>query len=65
MRDKELHRARWRSDADDEFTGRNEMSGRPSVRRFCTRIEAKEGLQIQPENVTRRSVTFQNLYFRL
>ena len=47
----------------DEFTGRM-MSGRRLSDGLHQAIEAKEGCQIQPENVTLASVTFQN-YFRL
>ncbi len=47
----------------DEHTGRM-MSGRRLSEGLHQAIEAKEGLQIQPENVTLASVTFQN-YFRL
>ena len=47
----------------DEFTGRM-MSGRRLSDGLHQAIEAKEGVDIQPENVTMASVTFQN-YFRL
>ena len=47
----------------DEFTGRM-MRGRRLSDGLHQAIEAKEGVQIQPENVTLASVTFQN-YFRL
>jgi len=47
----------------DEFTGRM-MSGRRLSDGLHQAIEAKEGCDIQPENVTLASVTFQN-YFRL
>jgi preprotein translocase subunit SecA len=47
----------------DEFTGRM-MAGRRLSDGLHQAIEAKEGCQIQPENVTLASVTFQN-YFRL
>ncbi|MFT6224035.1 MAG: preprotein translocase subunit SecA [Paracoccaceae bacterium] len=47
----------------DEFTGRM-MQGRRLSDGLHQAIEAKEGCQIQPENVTLASVTFQN-YFRL
>ncbi|MFD1913573.1 preprotein translocase subunit SecA [Halodurantibacterium flavum] len=47
----------------DEFTGRM-MKGRRLSDGLHQAIEAKEGAQIQPENVTLASVTFQN-YFRL
>ena len=47
----------------DEFTGRM-MSGRRLSDGLHQAIEAKEGVAIQPENVTLASVTFQN-YFRL
>ncbi len=47
----------------DEFTGRM-MSGRRLANGLHQAIEAKEGLPIQPENITMASVTFQN-YFRL
>ena len=47
----------------DEFTGRM-MAGRRLSEGLHQAIEAKEGVQIQPENVTMASVTFQN-YFRL
>ncbi|WP_171175300.1 preprotein translocase subunit SecA [Ruegeria sp. HKCCD8929] len=47
----------------DEFTGRM-MPGRRLSDGLHQAIEAKEGAQIQPENVTLASVTFQN-YFRL
>ncbi|MDG2407043.1 MAG: preprotein translocase subunit SecA [Paracoccaceae bacterium] len=47
----------------DEFTGRM-MSGRRLSDGLHQAIEAKEGCDIQAENVTLASVTFQN-YFRL
>ncbi|MCB5199256.1 preprotein translocase subunit SecA [Loktanella sp. TSTF-M6] len=47
----------------DEFTGRM-MTGRRLSDGLHQAIEAKEGVQIRPENVTLASVTFQN-YFRL
>ncbi len=47
----------------DEFTGRM-MAGRRLSDGLHQAIEAKEGCDIQPENVTLASVTFQN-YFRL
>ncbi|MGA1634865.1 MAG: preprotein translocase subunit SecA [Gemmobacter sp.] len=47
----------------DEFTGRM-MRGRRLSDGLHQAIEAKEGVAIQPENVTLASVTFQN-YFRL
>ena len=47
----------------DEFTGRM-MAGRRLSEGLHQAIEAKEGVQIQPENVTLAQVTFQN-YFRL
>lgn len=47
----------------DEFTGRM-MSGRRLSDGLHQAIEAKEGADIKPENVTLASVTFQN-YFRL
>ncbi|KGB83708.1 MAG: preprotein translocase subunit SecA [Pseudomonadota bacterium] len=47
----------------DEFTGRM-MAGRRLSDGLHQAIEAKEGVTIQPENVTLASVTFQN-YFRL
>ncbi len=47
----------------DEFTGRM-MSGRRLSDGLHQAIEAKEGVEIKPENVTLASVTFQN-YFRL
>ncbi|MCC5975062.1 MAG: preprotein translocase subunit SecA [Rubellimicrobium sp.] len=47
----------------DEFTGRM-MIGRRLSEGLHQAIEAKEGVKIQPENVTLASVTFQN-YFRL
>jgi preprotein translocase subunit SecA len=47
----------------DEFTGRM-MAGRRLSEGLHQAIEAKEGVSIQPENVTLASVTFQN-YFRL
>ncbi len=47
----------------DEFTGRM-MAGRRLSDGLHQAIEAKEGADIQPENITLASVTFQN-YFRL
>ena len=47
----------------DEFTGRM-MEGRRFGAGLHQAIEAKERVQIQPENVTFASITFQN-YFRL
>ncbi|MGX9356107.1 preprotein translocase subunit SecA [Roseobacteraceae bacterium S113] len=47
----------------DEFTGRM-MTGRRLSEGLHQAIEAKEGCNIKPENVTLASVTFQN-YFRL
>ncbi len=47
----------------DEFTGRM-MTGRRLSDGLHQAIEAKEGVAVQPENVTLASVTFQN-YFRL
>ncbi|MBU2944980.1 preprotein translocase subunit SecA [Shimia thalassica] len=47
----------------DEFTGRM-MAGRRLSDGLHQAIEAKEGCNIQPENVTLAQVTFQN-YFRL
>ena len=47
----------------DEFTGRM-MIGRRLSEGLHQAIEAKEGVAIQPENVTYASVTFQN-YFRM
>ncbi|KAB7614598.1 preprotein translocase subunit SecA [Amylibacter sp. SFDW26] len=47
----------------DEFTGRM-MAGRRLSEGLHQAIEAKENVDIQPENVTLASVTFQN-YFRL
>ena len=47
----------------DEFTGRM-MAGRRLSDGLHQAIEAKEGVAIQPENVTLASITFQN-YFRL
>ena len=47
----------------DEFTGRM-MDGRRYSDGLHQALEAKEGVKIQPENVTLASVTFQN-YFRL
>ena len=47
----------------DEFTGRM-MDGRRLSEGLHQAIEAKEKVEIQPENVTLASVTFQN-YFRL
>ncbi len=47
----------------DEFTGRM-MAGRRLSDGLHQAIEAKEGVEIQPENSTMAQVTFQN-YFRL
>jgi preprotein translocase subunit SecA len=47
----------------DEFTGRL-MSGRRWSDGLHQAVEAKEGVDIQPENQTLASITFQN-YFRL
>jgi preprotein translocase subunit SecA len=47
----------------DEFTGRM-MPGRRYSEGQHQALEAKEGVQIQPENQTLASITFQN-YFRL
>jgi preprotein translocase subunit SecA len=47
----------------DEFTGRM-MQGRRLSEGLHQAIEAKEGAQIQPENQTLASITYQN-YFRL
>ncbi len=47
----------------DEFTGRL-MSGRRWSDGLHQAVEAKEGVEIQPENQTMASITFQN-YFRL
>ncbi len=47
----------------DEFTGRM-MAGRRLSEGLHQAIEAKEGVQVQPENQTLASITFQN-YFRL
>jgi preprotein translocase subunit SecA len=47
----------------DEFTGRM-MEGRRFSEGLHQALEAKEGVEIQPENQTLASVTFQN-YFRL
>ena len=47
----------------DEFTGRM-MPGRRLSEGLHQALEAKEGVEIKPENVTLASVTFQN-YFRL
>ena len=47
----------------DEFTGRM-MPGRRLSNGLHQAIESKEGVEIQPENVTMAQVTFQN-YFRL
>ena len=47
----------------DEFTGRM-MPGRRFSEGLHQAIEAKEQVQVQPENVTLASITFQN-YFRL
>jgi preprotein translocase subunit SecA len=45
----------------DEFTGRM-MEGRRFGDGLHQALEAKEGVQIQPENVTLASITFQNLF---
>jgi preprotein translocase subunit SecA len=47
----------------DEFTGRM-MEGRRYSEGLHQALEAKEGVRIEPENVTLASITFQN-YFRL
>jgi preprotein translocase subunit SecA len=47
----------------DEFTGRM-MQGRRYSEGLHQALEAKEHIQVQPENVTLASITFQN-YFRL
>ncbi|GAA0578594.1 preprotein translocase subunit SecA [Rhizomicrobium electricum] len=47
----------------DEFTGRM-MQGRRFSEGLHQALEAKEGVTVQPENVTLASITFQN-YFRL
>ncbi len=47
----------------DEFTGRM-MKGRRLSDGLHQALEAKEGVKVQPENITLASVTFQN-YFRL
>ncbi|WP_375421338.1 preprotein translocase subunit SecA, partial [uncultured Sphingomonas sp.] len=47
----------------DEFTGRM-MDGRRSSDGLHQAVEAKEGVQIEPENQTMASITFQN-YFRM
>ena len=47
----------------DEFTGRM-MEGRRYSEGLHQALEAKEGVQVMPENVTMASITFQN-YFRL
>jgi preprotein translocase subunit SecA len=47
----------------DEFTGRM-MQGRRYSEGLHQALEAKEGVEIQPENQTLASITFQN-YFRL
>ncbi len=47
----------------DEFTGRM-MPGRRYSEGLHQALEAKESVQVQPENVTLASITFQN-YFRL
>ncbi len=47
----------------DEFTGRL-MEGRRYSDGLHQALEAKEGVKVQPENVTLASITFQN-YFRL
>ncbi len=45
----------------DEFTGRL-MPGRRWSRGLHQAVEAKEGLEVQPESVTLASITFQNLF---
>jgi len=45
----------------DEFTGRM-MEGRRFGDGLHQALEAKEGVEIQPENVTLASITFQNLF---
>jgi len=47
----------------DEFTGRM-MQGRRYSEGLHQALEAKENVEVQPENVTLASITFQN-YFRL
>ncbi|TIX52042.1 preprotein translocase subunit SecA [Alteraurantiacibacter aquimixticola] len=47
----------------DEFTGRM-MDGRRWSNGLHQAVEAKEGVEIQPENQTMASITFQN-YFRM
>jgi preprotein translocase subunit SecA len=47
----------------DEFTGRM-MEGRRYSEGLHQALEAKENVEVQPENVTLASITFQN-YFRL
>ena len=47
----------------DEFTGRM-MDGRRWSNGLHQAVEAKEGIQIEPENQTMASITFQN-YFRM
>ena len=47
----------------DEFTGRM-MEGRRFSEGLHQALEAKEGVAVEPENVTLASITFQN-YFRL
>ena len=47
----------------DEFTGRK-MHGRRWSNGLHQAVEAKEGVQIEPENQTMASITFQN-YFRM
>ena len=47
----------------DEFTGRM-MPGRRYSEGLHQAIEAKQNVQVQPENVTMASITFQN-YFRM
>ena len=47
----------------DEFTGRM-MEGRRFSEGLHQALEAKEGVEVQPENQTLASITFQN-YFRL
>jgi preprotein translocase subunit SecA len=47
----------------DEFTGRM-MDGRRWSNGLHQAVEAKEGVQIEPENQTMASITFQN-YFRM
>jgi preprotein translocase subunit SecA len=45
----------------DEFTGRT-MPGRRWSEGLHQAVEAKEGVQVQPENQTMASITFQNLF---